>query len=56
MGINVVLVALIFWAVGSLVVAWALDRWQERRVATHSVTVLAPHYSRHTNRVHPRHW
>ncbi len=56
MGINVVLIALMFWTVGCLALAWLLDRWQERRMATRAVPVLVPHYSRRTNRVHPRHW
>ena len=56
MGINIVLIALVFWAVGCLVLGWLLDTWQERRIDTHSVPVIEPHYTRRTNRVHPKHW
>ena len=54
MGFNIVLVAVIFWAVGCLVLGWLLDTWHEHRMATHSVPVLR--YTRRTNRVPPRRW
>ena len=40
MGINIVLIALVFWAVGCLVLGWLLDTWQERRIDTRAEQVL----------------
>ncbi|HEX5368733.1 MAG TPA: hypothetical protein VFY10_04885 [Dehalococcoidia bacterium] len=56
MGINIVLIALVFWAAGCLAVAWLLDKWQEHRYDSRSTPVLMQHYSRRTNRAHPRRW